>query len=64
MTQSETVLTHLKNHGPISKREASMHYQIDHLPVVVRSLRVAGHNIRTVMHEDVNGVKYSRYVLN
>lgn len=64
MTHADTVLNHLKAHGPISKREASMHYQIDHLPVVIRSLRVAGHNISTIMHEDVNGVKYSRYILN
>jgi len=51
-------------HGPISKREASMHYQIDHLPVVIRELRKAGHYINTEMHTDPNGVRYSRYRLN
>jgi len=64
MTQTTKVLSHLMKHGPISKREASMHYQIDHLPVVIRELRKAGHYINTEMHTDPNGVRYSRYRLN
>jgi hypothetical protein len=51
MTQSQTILNHLKNHGDITSLEAFREYGITRLSARIFDLRSEGHHIKS---ENVN----------
>lgn len=62
--QSQIVLEHLKNIGPISNADAVENYQIYRLSRQIEILRKRGHSIRTVDVPKVNRPgTYGQYVL-
>lgn len=61
MTQTQTVLNHLKHRGSISPMEALVSYGIYRLSDNIYKLREAGFGIDTVVKKDEAGHKYARY---
>ena len=49
LTQSEMLLRHLKERGPITSKEAMEHYGIMRAAARIEELRRDGHNISTEM---------------
>lgn len=63
MTQTETVLKHLRAHGKITRMEAMNIYQICDLRKCISNLRAMGHQIDTVKREDLVHNKFTEYQL-
>ena len=64
MTQTQTILRHLKSLGSISPQEAFRDYQITRLAARILDLKKAGYRIETEMREHpLTGTRYARYTL-
>lgn len=63
MSQTDTVLRHLRNNRHITPLEAFGLYGIFRLAARVHDLRGKGHDIRTEVVDDPNGKPYARYSL-
>lgn len=61
MTQTKTVLKHLRKRGTISPMEALVSYGIYRLAARIFVLREEGYGIKTELREDGAGHRYARY---
>lgn len=61
MTQSETILKHLRRRT-ITKLQAAKLYSIFHLPDCVYQLRQKGHKVRTTLVQH-GSTRFARYSL-
>ena len=64
MSQTETLLQHLRLHGPISPLKARAVYQIERLASRVHDLRRSGHDVQMTEKRDPRGRRYAEYSLS
>lgn len=63
MTQTQTILNHLKHHGPITPLKARGVYRIERLASRIYDLKREGYNIRKNIRRDPTGGRYAEYSL-
>ena len=62
MSQTATILDHMRRYGGITPLQALTHYDCMRLAARINDLRADGHEIRTETVER-NGKRWARYVL-
>lgn len=64
MTQSDFILNHLRNHGPITSLEALRKYGCFRLASVIERLRKRGYDITTDLVPNKNKNRFAKYSLD